>query len=176
MIKESMIEPLNNQLISEFSAHAQYIAIGVYFAHETLPELASFFYRQAEEEKLHAMMFVNFMLDTGVKPTIPAIGELQNKFSDAADAVRFALQQEEKVTAQIDTLVALAEQAQDYTTRQFLQWFVTEQVEEVSSMNDLLNTIRHSGGNLLWVEDYVRRKMAALGPVPPAGAPTPPAA
>lgn len=176
MIKESVINSLNSQLVSEFSAHAQYIAIGVYFSHETLPELASFFYRQAEEEKMHAMMFVNYMLDMGIKPTIPAIGDLQNEFSDATDAVRFALKQEEGVTAQINNLVSLAEKAQDYTTRQFLQWFVTEQVEEVSTMNDLLNTIRHSGGNLLWVEDYVRRLMATMGPVPTTGTTAPPAA
>ncbi len=117
---------------------------------------------------MHAMMFVNFMLDTGVKPIIPAIDELKNEFEDAADAVNYALKQELKVTAQIDNLVTIATQENDHTTNQFLQWFVTEQVEEVSSMTDLLNTIKHSRGNLLWVEDYVRRQVAATATPPPA--------
>jgi len=168
IIKEALIDPLNAQIASEFAAHAQYIAIGVYFADQTLPELANFFYRQADEEKMHAMMFVNFMLDTGVKPIIPAVPSLQNEFSSAADAVQLALTQELKVTAQIDNLVTVASENSDHTTRQFLQWFVTEQVEEVSSMTDLLNTIKHSGGNLLWVEDYVRRQMAAAPTAAPA--------
>ncbi len=163
MIKEEMITPLNNQIASEFGAHAQYIASGVYFSDETLPDLASFFFRQAEEEKIHAMMFVNFMLDAGIKPIIPGVGELQNDFKDAADAVQFALNQEKKVTSQIDNLVTLANKSEDHTTRQFLQWFISEQVEEERSMTDLLNTIKHSGGNLLWVEDYIRRHMAATG-------------
>jgi ferritin len=169
IIKEKLTAPLNAQIKSEFSAHAQYIAIGVYFADQSLPELSAFFYRQADEEKMHAMMFVNFMLDTGVKPVIPAIDELKNEFSDAADAVDYALKQEMKVTAQIDNLVTIATRENDHTTNQFLQWFVTEQVEEVSSMTDLLNTIKHSGGNLLWVEDYVRRQMAAAAVATPVG-------
>ncbi len=161
IIKEALVDPLNAQILSEFTAHAQYIAIAVYFDDQTLPELANFFYRQADEEKEHAMMFVKFMLDTGVKPTIPAIPALQNEFADAAAAVQLALDQELLVTDQINTLVLLANEHKDNVCHQFLQWFVTEQVEEVSSMTDLLNTIAHSGGNLLWVEDYIRRRDSA---------------
>ena len=161
IIKQALVDPLNAQIQSEFTAHAQYIAIAVYFDDETLPELANFFYRQAEEEKEHGMMIVKFMLDTGVKPIIPSIPELQNEFASASAAVQLALDQEMLVTEQIDNLVTLSNKHNDNTTHQFLQWFVTEQVEEVSSMNDLLDTIKHSGGNLLWVEDYVRRHVAA---------------
>ncbi len=77
------------------------------------------------------------------------------------DAVQFALDQEVKVTNQINNLVSIAEAEKDYASVQFLQWFVTEQVEEVDSMTTLLNTIKHSGGALLLVEDFVRRQMAA---------------
>jgi ferritin len=157
IIKDQLIDPLNAQIRSEFAASAQYVAIAVYFDDQSLPELAGFFYRQAEEERMHAMKFVHFMLETGVKPTIPGLPEMRNNFTDAADAVQFALDQELKVTDQINNLVSVSVSAGDHTTNNFLQWFVTEQVEEVDTMSTLLQTIRHSNGNLLWVEDFIRR-------------------
>ncbi len=159
---------MNAQIQSEFTASAQYVAIAVYFDEEALPDLASFFYRQAEEERMHAMKFVTFMLEAGAKPIIPGLPEMRNEFDSASDAVQFALDQEIKVTGQINNLVSIAAAENDYASGQFLQWFVTEQVEEVDSMTTLLNTIRHSGGTLLLVEDFVRRKMAAA-PAPAAG-------
>ncbi|RMH00624.1 MAG: ferritin [Chloroflexi bacterium] len=157
IIKEKLIAPLNAQIQSEFTASAQYIAIAVYFDDQSLPELAGFFYRQADEERMHAMKFIHFMLDAGVKPIIPPVPELRNDFSSAADAVQYALDQELKVTDQINNLVSTAVAEGDHTTNNFLQWFVTEQVEEVSTMSTLLQTIKHAGNNLLLVEDYVRR-------------------
>ena len=163
IIKQKVVEAMNAQIQSEFTASAQYVAIAVYFDEETLPDLAAFFYRQSEEEREHAMKFVHFMLEAGAKPIIPGLPEMRNDFSSASDAVQFALDQEVKVTNQINNLVSIAEAEKDYASVQFLQWFVTEQVEEVDSMTTLLNTIKHAGGALLLVEDFVRRTMAAGG-------------
>lgn len=163
IIKPKVVEAMNAQIQSEFTASAQYVAIAVYFDGETLPDLATFFYRQAEEERMHAMKFVHFMLEAGAKPLIPGLPEMRNDFDSASDAVQFALDQEVKVTNQINNLLSIAETEKDYASSQFLQWFVTEQVEEVDSMTTLLNTIRHAGGALLLVEDFVRRRMAAGG-------------
>ncbi|GAB4154118.1 MAG: ferritin [Candidatus Promineifilaceae bacterium] len=157
IIKEKVVEALNAQIVSEFAAAAQYTAIAVYFDAEGLPDLASFFYRQSDEERMHAMKFVHFMLETGAKPIIPGIPALRNEFANASDAVSFALQQELKVTDQINNLVSLSVAESDHTTNNFLQWFVTEQVEEVATMTQLLQTIKHAGNNLLLVEDFVRR-------------------
>lgn len=157
MIKEKVADALNQQLVSEFGAEAQYLAIAVYFDEEALPELAGFFYSQADEERMHALKIVNFMLETGAKPLIPAIGQVQNEFGSAEEAVELALNQEKKVTDEIDNLVNIALDERDNTSNNFLQWFVQEQVEEVDTMTNLLQTIRHANGNLLWVEDYVRR-------------------
>jgi ferritin len=157
IIKEKLIEAMNAQIESEFTASAQYIAVAVYFDEQTLPELAQFFYHQSEEEREHAMKFVHFMLETGAKPIIPATPQLKNEFDSAADAVQYALDQEMKVTEEINHLVSLAVAEGDHTSNNFLQWFVTEQVEEVDTMSALLQTIKHAGDNLLWVEDYVRR-------------------
>jgi bacterioferritin B len=163
IIKEKTVEAMNTQIASEFTASAQYIAIAVYLDEEGLPDLANFFYRQSEEEREHAMKFVRFTLEAGAKPTIPAVPDLRNEFSSVADAVEFALEQEKHVTRQIDDLVSIAQTEGDHTSHNFLQWFVTEQVEEVSSMTALLQTIKHAGGALLLVEDYVRRHLATGG-------------
>ena len=163
IIKPKVAEAMNAQIKSEFGASAQYVAIAVYFDEETLPDLAAFFYAQAEEERMHAMKFVHFILEAGGKPIIPGLPEMRNHFESASDAVQFALDQEIKVTNQINNLLSIAEAEKDYASSQFLQWFVTEQVEEVDSMTTLLNTIKHAGGTLLLVEDFVRRTMAAGG-------------
>jgi ferritin len=160
IIKSRVVTAMNAQIQSEFSASQQYIAIAVYFDSQSLPDLAAFFYRQAEEERMHAMKFVHFLLDTGAKPIIPTTPELINEFTGAAEAVTFALKQEEKVTEQINNLVKISKEEDDYASHNFLQWFVDEQVEEVDSMTTLLDTINHSGGIMLLVEDFVRRNMA----------------
>ena len=157
IIHEQSVAAMNDQILSEFFASAQYVAIAVYFDEEGLPDLAQFFYRQAEEERMHAMKFVHFLLETGAKPIIPGLPEIRNQFGGAADAVQFALDQEMTVTSQINNLVRIAVQANDFTSNNFLQWFVEEQVEEIDSMTTLLQTINHAAGNMLLVEDFVRR-------------------
>jgi ferritin len=156
-MKQQMTGPFNAQIQSEFSASQQYIAIAVYFDEMGLLELAQFFYRQSEEERMHAMKFVHFMLETEARPIIPSVPELKNDFDSPAAAVQFALEQERKVTDQIYNLVSLSLTHGDHASNNFLQWFVTEQVEEVASMGTLLQTIKLAGDNLLLVEDYVRR-------------------
>jgi ferritin len=161
IIKSAVVEAINNQIQSEFAASAQYIAIAVYFDELSLPELANFFYRQSEEERAHAMKFIHFLLEAGAKPIIPSLPEMVNQFASPADAVQFALDQEIKVTNQINNIMEIATKESDFSSQTFLQWFITEQVEEVDSMSTLLQTIKHSGGALLLVEDFVRRNLAA---------------
>jgi len=157
IISDKSAAAMNEQIQSEFYASAQYVAIAAYFDEQGLPDLAQFFYAQAEEERTHAMKFVHFLLETGAKPIIPGLPAIRNEFEDAADAVQFALNQELKVTDQINNLVKIAVKESDFTSNNYLQWFVNEQVEEVDTMTTLLQTIKHAGGNLLLVEDFVRR-------------------
>ena len=157
MLKQRVVDALNKQLISEFGASSQYVAVAVYFDGLVLPELAKFFFRQSEEERQHAMKIVRFLLETGCKPIVPATPDVRNDFDSPEAAVQLALDQEMKVTDEINNLMRIAAEESDHATQSFLQWFVKEQVEEVDTMTNLLQTIRHAGGNLLWVEDYVRR-------------------
>ncbi len=112
---------------------------------------------QSEEEREHAMKFIHFMLEAGAKPIIPTLPTCKNTFNRASEAVQFALDQEMTATDEINNSVTTAVTTNDHTSNQFLQWFVTEQVEEVDTMNTLLQTIKHANSNMLWVEDFVRR-------------------
>ena len=159
IIRKELLAALNEQVGNEFGAMLQYYAIAAHFERETLPMLAGHYHRQAEEEKQHALKFMAFILDVGGHVEIPALPAPQARFQFAEEAVRLALEHEEKVTAQINNLVAMAKDARDYTTDTFLQWFVQEQLEEVSSAQDLLSVIQRAGeGNLLRVEEYLARE------------------
>jgi ferritin len=151
-------QALNEQVGYEFAASQQYVAIAVYYDTETLPLLAAHFYRQAVEERNHAMMIVQFLLDSDHAVEIPAVEAPQTTFSDARAPVALALEQEKRVTEQIAALAALARDEGDLVGEQFLHWFLQEQREEVSSMSDLLKIVeRASESNVLLAEDYLAR-------------------
>lgn len=156
---QKLIDAFNVQIGNEMGASMQYIAIASYFDSETLPELAKFFYQQSEEERQHAMRFVKFINDVGGRVEIPAIPAPQSRFASAEEAVSKALAWEEEVTRQIYDLVEVARQDRSYVAVRFLDWFVEEQLEEVTSMNDLLSVIRRAGPDrLLFVEEYLSRQ------------------
>ncbi len=169
LTSQRIIDSINEQIGNEFSAMLQYTAIAAHFDSETLPELASYFAGQAEEEKQHAHRFIQYVTDTGAKAIIPAIPAPIHHFNFAEDAVKLSLEQEKRVTQQVNALVHIAKEENDYTSDTFLQWFVREQLEEVSSMEDLLKIVQRAGeGNLLRVEDYLARKGARAKAAPAA--------
>jgi ferritin len=167
-------EALNEQVASEFAASQQYVAIAVSYDAQTLPRLAGYFYRQAVEERNHAMMIVQYLLDADVQVTIPGVAAPQSSFEDERAPVELALRQEKTVTEQIADLVQLARDENEHVGEQFLGWFLAEQREEVASMADLLSVIDRAGTqNMLLVEDYLAR--VAVSAAEPMGA-APPAA
>jgi len=163
-------EALNDQIAREFAASQQYVAIAVYYDAQTLPQLAGHFYRQAVEERNHAMMMVQYLLDANEPVRIPGVEAPRTDFPDAVDPVRVALEQEKEVTAQIADLVRLAREDNELVGEQFLHWFLEEQREEVASMSALLATVERAGDNLLLVEDHLARG-ATLADEPSAPAP-----
>lgn len=157
-VATDVIESLNAQLGRELEAHLQYLAISSWFDGEGLPELTGFFARQAAEEHEHAMKFLGYIQDVGGPVAIPALAAPKATFESAEEAVAASLDWEKEVTASIDALMDQAIAARDHATQAFLQWFVSEQVEEVSTMGELLQVTRRAGErNLLLVEDYVAR-------------------
>jgi len=148
---------INQQIGSEFQAKLQYLNIAAYFDAEDLPQLATFFYRQAEDENMYAMKFLHYLVDADGAVQIPAIPEPVNAFDSAETAVRLSSQNEVRVMGQINALMDLAREQKDYIVQDFLRWFVTEQLEEVFTMKTLLNTVHRAGENLLSVEDFLAR-------------------
>ena len=155
---EKFADALNAQIANEFAASQQYVAAAVYYDAATLPRLAAFFYRQALEEREHAMMMIRYLLDVGEEVRIPDVNAQQTNFADGSAPVRMALEQERRVSDEIFALFELARELKDYRAEQFLQWFVKEQVEEVALMSDLLNVVERSKENLLLAEDYIARE------------------
>jgi ferritin len=152
------VEELNGQIGREFGASQQYVAVAIYFDALTLPQLAAFFFRQALEERDHAMMMVQYLLDAGATPTIPGVDAPKSGFSDIVEPIRIALEQERRVTDQISALSSTAREANDFVSEQFMQWFLKEQVEEVATMSDLLAVAERSIERPMDIEDYLARE------------------
>ena len=152
------IQALDAHLVNEYSASQQYIAIAVWYDAKDLPQLAAHFYRQASEERHHAMMIVQWMLDRDLAVTIPGDDEVRGDFDTIVEPIALALAQEKTVTEQIKTLFATARDENDFLGEQFMQWFIKEQVEEVASMTTLLNVAQRAIDDWFDVETYLARE------------------
>ncbi len=155
IISEKINAAINDQIRNELGNSNQYVAVACYFESECLFGLAKIYFKQAEEEREHAMKFVKFVLDSGGKVALQAIPEVRNTFKSAEDAAQLALDSEIRTTQQIYDLVTLAQAEKNYIANNFLQWFVSEQLEEVSSAETRLSVIKRSGPNVLMVEAYL---------------------
>ncbi|NIH77514.1 ferritin [Amycolatopsis viridis] len=156
--RSKFYELLQQQVHNEFNASQQYLALAVWFDDADLPQLARHFYRQAVEERNHALAIVQYMMDTDHHVEIPPTGEVRNDFADPVELVELALEQEKEVTADFRTLVKAARAEDDYLGEQFLQWFLKEQVEEVSQMSTLLTVVKRAAGNMFEVENWLARE------------------
>lgn len=161
---------LQEQVRNELTAAQQYLAVAVWFDKGDLPQLARHFYRQSLEERNHAMMIVQYLMDVGIEVTIPGVDAVRNEFTEAAEVVALALQQERDVAEEVNGLVKAAREENDYTGEQFMQWFLAEQVEEIAQMSTLLNVLKRGKGNLFDVENFLARE-ALTGAAPDASAP-----
>ncbi|GAA2334028.1 ferritin [Saccharopolyspora halophila] len=162
--KESQFEKLlQEQVRNELTASQQYIAVAVWFDDNDLPQLAAHFYRQSLEERNHGMMIVQYLMDNDITPQIPAIEQVRNEFSETRELIALALEQEREVTREIETLAKTARDEGNYLGEQFMQWFLKEQVEEVSSMSTLLNVVDRAKGDLFSVETWLARESVGDG-------------
>ena len=157
MTKSKFNDLLSLQVGNEFSASQQYIAVAVWFANQDLPQLAKYFYRQSVEERNHAMMMVQYMLDRDLPVSIPGVPHVRNDFTSVTEPLALALQQEKEVTRSIESLFRAARAEDDALGEQFMLWFLKEQVEEVASMSTLLN-IAERAENLFDIENFVARE------------------
>ena len=152
------VQQLNTQIGNELAAHNQYLACAVYYDALTMPRMAAFFYGQAIEERDHAMMMVQYLLDTDTDVVIPGVEAPVSSFADVVAPVSLALEQEKRVTDQINGLLKIAREESDFASEQFMQWFIKEQVEEVATMSDLLAVVTRNRDDIEDIEEYVARE------------------
>jgi len=158
MPADAFVAKLNEQIANEFAASQQYVACAVYYDDDALPQLAGFFYRQAMEERDHAMMMVQYLLDTDEQVRIPGVAAPEVVFADVIAPIALALAQEKRVSEQINALAGVARAEHDFSSEQFMQWFIKEQVEEIATMSDLLHVAERSRENPMWAEEYLARE------------------
>ena len=159
LISKKLEEAINRQIGREMGASLQYLAIAAHFDRNSLKQLARFFYRQSDEEREHAMKFLHFVIDAGGEVNLPEIPAPRSEFGSARECAQLSLDWETEVTKQIYDLVDCAQGDKNYIALRFLDWFVTEQLEEVRLMDELLSIIDRAGEDrLLQVEDYLARE------------------
>lgn len=174
MAERTFAQALNDHVPNEFAASQAYLAAAIYYDDLTMPRMAAFFYRQSIEERNHALMIIRYLLDIDEEAAIPGIAAPNLSFSDIVEPVRVALDQEKKVTQQFNELASIARAANDFQGEQFLQWFLKEQVEEVSLMSDLLTVVERAKDMPLEIEEFLARE--GFGEAGEEGAAAPPTA
>jgi bacterioferritin B len=170
---DRFVDALNKQITNEFAASQQYVAIAIYYESHTLPQLSHFFYLQAVEERNHAMMMCQYLLDTSANVRIEGVPAPKTDFADFIEPIRLALEQEQSVSGQISTVFSLAREEQDYLSEQFVQWFLKEQVEEEATMGDLLEVAERVSDDPMTLEEFIAREHAGsegADPTAPAAA------
>lgn len=170
IISQKLADAIQQQIGNEFGASLEYVNIASYFESNDMLFFAQIFFDQSDEERDHAMKLVHYLLEVGGTVAVPAIPAGKADFNSPEDAVAAALAWEETVTDQINNLMDIAVTDKDYISQNFLQWFVAEQLEEISKMGTILSVIRRAGDNMLMAEQYVRDAMANLAAAEEGGA------
>ena len=171
MPSDAFVAKLTDQVGNELAASQQYVQVALHYDAETLPRLAAFFYAQAVEERNHAMMMVQYLLDADAPVTIPGVSAPEVQFADIVAPVALALEQERRVSDQIAGLMGLARDEGDFQSEQFVQWFLKEQVEEVATMSSLLAVVERSADAPMTIEDYLVREHGGGGGADPTAPP-----
>src|SRR5688500_1819098 len=164
MPADRFVDQLNIQIGHEFAAHQQYVACAAYYDLLTMPQMAGCFYAQAMEERGHAMMMVQYLIDQDAQVRIPGVAAPVAEFANVVAPVELALDQERRVTAQINELTRIAREEYDFASDQFMQWFIKEQVEEVATMSALVAVVRRSKDNIEAIEEYIQREQSRESP------------
>jgi len=147
MISKKMQDALNKQLNAELYSSYLYLSMAAHFESTNMKGFANWMSMQSTEEYDHAMKFYKYIIDVGAKVTLTTIDGPKGKWTSPKQAFEDALAHEKKITKMINELADLAVTEKDHASNIFLQWFVTEQVEEVASVEDIVNKFEMIGDN-----------------------------
>ncbi len=156
LISKELAAAINEQITHEMIASQQYAQIATYFDGLALTKLAKMFYKQSDEERQHAFKFLHYLSETGAEIALEAIAAPKHSFASVEEAVKLSVDWEWEVTRRINALMDIAVQQKDYLAQDFLRWFVTEQLEEITTMETLLKVVQQAGShNLFMIQGYL---------------------
>lgn len=166
MISPKIQDAINQQINAEFWSAYLYLAMGMHSEAEGHQGIANWFRIQFKEEQAHAEIFINYLLSRGGRVELKAIDAVPTSWESPLEAFEHTLEHEEKVTAMINALYALAEQEHDYATRGKLDWFVAEQVEEEENARQLIDRLKMMGDNTMALYSFDQELGARVYNVP----------
>ena len=164
MLNPKIQDAFNEQINKELFSSYLYLSMAAHFEATTMPGMAAWMRVQAQEETIHAMKFYDYILERNGKVTLAQIDAPKTEWSSPAEAFEDAYAHEQKITRLINGLVDLAVAEKDHATETFLQWFVTEQVEEeatVSTIVDQLQLVGDNGVALYMIDGQLSQRTAA---------------
>jgi len=159
MLKEKMLNALNEQINAEQYSALMYLSMSAWFQDKGLPGFANWMYVQYQEELTHANKFFNYINERSGKVVLKAIDQMPTEWSGIIEVYEATLTHEQHVTALIDNLMDIALEQRDHAAQSFLQWFVDEQVEEEANVKEILDTLKliNGQGNGIFMLDREMR-------------------
>ena len=145
MLNKEVSKLLNDQVNKEFYSAYLYLDFALYYEDEGLDGFANWYKIQAQEERDHAMLMIQYLQNNGEKVTLEALGKPDKELNDKLVVLEYALAHEQYITSQINAIYAAAVDNRDFRTIQFLDWFVKEQGEEEKNAEDMIKKMRLFG-------------------------------
>ena len=147
MLDKKVVELLNDQIAKEFFSAYLYLDFANFYADAGLDGFCNWFRIQAQEERDHAMLFLQYLQNNNVKVDLKAIDKPDKTFTDNMGPLKAALEHEEYVTSLINNIYGAAYDVKDFRTMQFLDWFIKEQGEEETNANDNITKMELFGSD-----------------------------
>lgn len=159
MLKEKMLNALNEQINAEQYSALLYLSMSSYLHDQGLPGFANWMFVQYQEELSHANKFYNYVVERGGRVELKAIEQMPTEWDGIIDIYEATLEHEQKVTGLINDLMNIAIDERDHASRSFLTWFVDEQVEEEANVTEILDTLKliNGQGNGIFMLDREMR-------------------
>lgn len=162
-------ELINDQINKELYSAYLYLSFADYYEQEGLDGYANYYMIQAQEERDHALIFRNYLHDNGEKVKLLAIAQPDKEFSNFLEPLEAALEHEKYVTSLINGIYTAAEQVGDIRTKNFMGWFVDEQLEEEANAEDMITKMKLFGGDARSLfelnQEYATRSYSTPSPL-----------
>lgn len=168
-MNKNVEEAINEQIRREEFSSRIYLSMAIWCEANGFPGAAAFLYRQTDEERMHQLKFVHYVNDRGGKAALMALDKPVADFTSLLDVFQQVMKHEEYITASINELYGVTLEQKDYTTGNFLQWYINEQIEEEKTMSTILDKIRLVGedkAGMFHIDKELSAMAAAAAPVP----------